>query len=67
MNANELMKKHVNVDEWVAMFEEVGLDEAKRMQWHKLFEARHPDGHRGFLEWLGLPSKEIEQIRAECK
>jgi hypothetical protein len=24
------MKNHVNVEEWVAMFEEVGLDEAKR-------------------------------------
>jgi hypothetical protein len=26
------MKNHVNVEEWVAMFEEVGLDEAKREQ-----------------------------------
>jgi hypothetical protein len=49
------------------MFEAVGLDEAKRMQWHRLFEATHPDGHQGFLEWLGLPPEEIGQIRAECK
>jgi hypothetical protein len=61
------MKKHVNVDEWVAMFEEVGLDQPKREQWHRLFEARHPEGHQGFLEWLGLPPKEIDQIRAEFR
>ena len=51
------MKEHVSKDEWVAMFEEVGLDSPKRMQWHKLFEARHPDGHQGFLERLGIPRK----------
>ena len=67
MNANEAMKKQVNVKEWVAMFEEVGLDQAKRLQWHKLFETRHADGHQGFLEWLGLPPKEIDRIRAASK
>ncbi len=61
------MKKHVKVDEWVAMFEEVGLDEAKRHQWHKLFEHRHPDGHQGFLEWLGFKPEEIDQIRAQFR
>jgi hypothetical protein len=67
MDANELMKKHVNVNEWVAMFQEIGLDQAKRKQWHKLFETRHPDGHQSFLEWLGLPPKEIDEIRAASK
>ena len=61
------MKKNVNVEEWVALFDSVGLDEAKRAQWHKLFEARHPEGHQGFLEWLGLPAKEIAEIRAEFR
>jgi len=61
------MKKHVAVEEWVAMFEEVGLDESKRMQWHRLFEARHPDAHQGFMEWLGISPKEIAEIRAECR
>ena len=61
------MKNHVNVDEWVAMFEEVGLDEAKRHQWHKLFEARHPEGHQAFLEWLGFTPKEIDGIRAQFR
>ena len=61
------MKKHVSKEEWVAMYEEVGLDGSKRMQWHKLFEARHPDGHQGFLEWLGIPLKEIDHIRAQSR
>ena len=61
------MKKHVSKEEWVAMYEEIGLDAAKRMQWHKLFETRHPDGHQGFLEWLGIPAKEIARIRAQCR
>ena len=61
------MKKHVTKDEWVALFDEIGLDDAKKMQWHKLFEARHPEGHQGFLEWLGIPRKEIDEIRARCR
>ena len=67
MDAKEPMKKQVKVNEWVAMFQEIGLDEAKRKQWHKLFETRHPAGHQSFLEWLGLPLKKIDEIRAASK
>jgi hypothetical protein len=61
------MKTHVSKKEWVAMYEELGLAGSKRMQWHKLFESRHPEGHQGFLEWLGIPPKEIDQIRAQSR
>jgi hypothetical protein len=61
------MKNHVNVDEWVAMFEQVGMNEAKRKQWHQLFERQHPAGHQGFLEWLGIKPEEVDQIRAEFR
>lgn len=61
------MKKHVSVEQWVAMFEEVGLDKPKRAKWHKLFESRHPEAHQGFLEWLGLPPKDIDQIRSQSR
>jgi hypothetical protein len=61
------MKKRVNKEEWVAMYEDIGLDGSRRMQWHKLFESRHPDGHQGFLEWLGIPQEEIDQIREESR
>jgi len=61
------MNKQVSVNDWVAMYQEIGLDEAKMKQWHRVFEARHPAGHQGFLEWLGLPAKEIDRIRAASR
>jgi len=61
------MKNNVTKDEWVAMYREIGLDEKKMKQWHQLFEARHPDGHQGFLEWLRIPKKEIDHIRAASR
>lgn len=61
------MNKQVNVNDWVAMFRDIGLDQAKMEQWHGLFEARHPAGHQKFLEWLGLKPDEIDHIRAKSK
>ncbi len=61
------MNKRVNVNDWVAMFRDIGLDEAKMEQWHRLFEACHPAGHQEFLEWLGLKPEEIDRIRAKSK
>jgi hypothetical protein len=61
------MKKHVSKEEWVAMYRDIGLDGSKMEQWHKLFESRHPEGHQGFLEWLGVPPKEIDRIRAQSR
>lgn len=58
------MKKNVTIDEWIALFKEIGLDEAAMQRWHKLFESRHPQGHQSFLEWLGLNPDRVEQIRA---
>jgi hypothetical protein len=61
------MKTNVSKAQWVALFRELGLDETQMRQWHRLFEARHPDGHQGFLEWLGIPAAEINTIRAASK
>ncbi len=57
----------MNVHQWVALFREIGLDDAKMKLWHHLFETRHPEGHQSFLEWLGLPTKEVERIRSESR
>lgn len=54
-------------DEWVSMFREIGLDEETMMNWHRLFESRHPDAHQSFLEWLGLSSEKISEIRAASR
>jgi len=60
-------KAIVNVNDWVAMFREIGLDESEMHKWHQLFETRHPAGHQGFLEWLGLKPDEINRIRAQSR
>jgi hypothetical protein len=61
------MNSELNVKDWVAMFRDIGMDEAKMKQWHSLFEARHPAGHQKFLEWLGLKRDEIDRIRTKSK
>jgi hypothetical protein len=61
------MSKQVSVSEWTAMFREIGLDHAQMEQWHKVFEARHPAGHQGFLEWLGLTAEEVDRIRLKSR
>ncbi|WP_300668540.1 hypothetical protein [Desulfoluna sp.] len=61
------MQKKVSKEEWVAMFQEIGLSEEQMMAWHRLFEMRHPGGHEGFLEWLGLTEEEISGIRGRCR
>lgn len=61
------MQKTVNVEEWVALFREVGLGDTEMKRWHVLFEERHPEAHQAFLEWLGLPQKEIEGIRSRSR
>ena len=61
------MKQHVTVEEWVAMFREIGLDPAQMKQWHKVFETRHAAAHQAFLEWLGIKPEEIDRIRAKSR
>ena len=61
------MQNQVTVKEWVAMFQEIGLDEETMMRWHHIFESRHPDAHQSFLEWLGVSVKEIDGIRSKSK
>lgn len=50
-------------EQWVALFQELGLNDKAMRQWHHLFETRHPEAHQGFLEWLGISAAEIAKIR----
>lgn len=59
-----MSENKVNVDEWTDLFRFVGLSDEDMHRWHREFEARHPEGHQGFLEWLGLPEERIAGIRS---
>lgn len=65
----ELMDQNdaIGVDDWRAMFREVGLSEADMKRWHAIFETRHPDGHQQFLEWLGLGPERIQRVRRDSR
>ena len=64
---NKTMKDKINKDQWVAMFEELGLNDTAMRRWHRLFESRHPEAHQSFLEWLGIEAEGIKQIRHNCR
>lgn len=59
--------KHLTKETWVALFEAAGVDAAARKRWHAEFEAREPDAHQAFLEWLRIPAPEIAQIRSHSR
>lgn len=61
------MPGNVTKEDWVAMFRDIGLSDETMMQWHRLFETRHPKGHEAFLNWLGIPLDEISRIRADSR
>ena len=56
-----------DVNDWVAIFREIGLDEPTMHRWHAIFEGRAPEAHQSFLEWLHVPAQEIERIRTESR
>lgn len=48
---------------WVSLLSSAGLDEEGMHQWHAAFEQSMPEGHKDFLESLGLAAEEIAEIR----
>jgi len=61
------MNTVMNKANWVALFKEIGLSDDQMHQWHRLFEARHPEGHEAFLVWLGLNADEVARIRSHSR
>lgn len=53
--------------QWIELFRELGLDDSTMLQWHRLFEQRYPAQHQAFLQWLQIPTEEIEQIRQHSR
>ncbi|MBV1789056.1 MerR family transcriptional regulator [Marinobacterium sp. D7] len=56
-------ERQVDVQQWVAMLEEAGVDAAGRLRWHQAFERDAPEAHQAFLQSLGLDEAEIREIR----
>ena len=59
------MQAIVTVNEWIARFRAIGLDEVGMQKWHQLFERENPTGHQSFLEWLNLSAAQISEIRTK--
>jgi len=56
--------KKITQDQFVALLNDAGVTDAQKHQLHALFEARHPEAHEAFLQWLGAPPDAIRTIRA---
>jgi len=50
-------------DRWVALLRKTGLTDEDMRRWHVEFERMSPEGHRDFLESLGIAADEIRAIR----
>lgn len=48
---------------WVSLLKATGLNEHDMHRWHIEFEKMSPEAHQDFLEFLGLSSKKISEIR----
>jgi len=59
-----MKSNYVSKEQWVAVFRAIGLTEETMRQWHREFEARNPQGHQEFLEWIHIPGNEINEIRS---
>lgn len=55
--------KVMTKESWTALLRAVGLDEEGMWKWHIEFEKLFPEGHRSFLESLGIADEEIRIIR----
>jgi hypothetical protein len=57
----------INKEQWIAMFQELGLNETAMHRWHRISESRHPEAHPSFLEWLGLGAEEASHVRQNSR
>ena len=53
----------MNKENWVGMFNEIGLSEEQMIKWHQVFEKNHSRDHEEFLKWLGINDEEIQKIK----
>jgi len=56
-------RQNFSTQEWVELFENIGLSNDQMKKWHQLFESKYPESHQSFLEWLNINGSEIKKIR----
>jgi DNA-binding transcriptional MerR regulator len=54
----------IDKERWVELLRATGLGEEDMDRWHVEFERMSPEAHQDFLESLGIPPAEVEDIRA---
>ena len=57
-------RKDMNKEKWVAIMKAAGFADDDMRKWHQEFERAAPEDHQEFLEYLKIPTPEIERIRA---
>jgi DNA-binding transcriptional MerR regulator len=57
----------ISKDRWVEIMRAAGLDDDDMHNWHRQFEKMEPEGHREFLQSLGIDQGEIDRIRAQSR
>ena len=54
-------------EQWVSLFQSIGLNDEQMHNWHQQFENIYPAEHQAFLEWLQIAPDEIKVIRDNSK
>lgn len=62
-NSTSLRRTRIVSKKWVSIMKASGFTDADMHRWHKEFERAAPDDHEQFLEFLHIPSREIDSIR----
>jgi len=63
----KITMKTITKDQFVAVLNEAGITDAQKHRLHAAFEARHPQAHEAFLQWLGIPPVEIQAVRESAR
>ena len=59
--------KTITKDQFVAVLNEAGITDEQKHRLHAIFEARHPEAHESFLQWLSLPADAVRTIREKSR
>jgi DNA-binding transcriptional MerR regulator len=57
----------ISKERWVEIMRAAGLDDDDMLNWHRQFEKMEPEGHREFLQSLGIDQSEISRIREQSR